>query len=161
MIRLAPANIWVVFIGSVGSSLPAGPHATLCMFHCEQADLNVPMKTSRQELSRFSAWQLSLCACLGILAARSIFKTPPWSVCLINHRRDCLMRNGESGSDNLLCNQTLFCSPIKGGTEDRCVSTRPGREHEMSKCNQDQNCCPEKWPVCHVYLWATMLLKNQ
>lgn len=27
------------------------------------------------------------------------------------------MRDGESGSDNLLCNQTLFCSPIKGEQE--------------------------------------------
>lgn len=141
MIRLAArANIWVVLISSVGPSLPAGPHATLCRFGCKQADLNVRRsqgKPSRQELSCSSARQLSLCACRGIWRHATFFKTPPRSVCLINHRRDCLMRNGESGSDNLLCNQTLFCSPIMRGTEDFCLSKRPGREHDMSKCNMD------------------------
>lgn len=39
------------------------------------------------------------------------------------------MRNGESGSDNLLRNQTLFCGPIKG--ERKIAVLAKGQEGNM------------------------------
>lgn len=64
------------------------------------------------------------------------------------------MRNGESGTDNLLCNQTLFFSPIKGEQKIAVLTKGQVGEHKVSKCGKDQNCCPEKLPVMlHVLLF--------